>query len=235
MVQQHYAQQLHMYQEKTHSVADRIVSIHQPHVRPMVRGKAAANVEFGAKLDVALCDGIAWPDHIGWDAHNESEWLHHHVQRYKQRYGYYPKAVNVDGIYGTRQNRDMLKELGIRFIGKALGRPSADSLTPQAKRVRNKEMAKRNAIEGKFGQGKNAYGLDRIPAKPKATSESWIAAIFLVINLKHIMRSLSDPIGLFVRFLLHWVHSNMTAMPKPGKPPLCNTAVYSFSVVQVPR
>lgn len=23
-------------------------------------------VEFGAKLDVALCDGSAWVDHIGW-------------------------------------------------------------------------------------------------------------------------------------------------------------------------
>lgn len=201
VVQQLYAQQLHMYQEKTHRVADRIVSVHQPHVRPIVRGKAAANVEFGAKLNVALCDGIAWPDHIGWDAHNESEWLMHHVQCYKQRYGYYPEAVNVDGIYGTRENRRKLQELGIRFIGKALGRPTTESRTPSAKRALAKEMAQRNHIEGKFGQGKNAYGLDRIGAKLQATSESWIAAIFLVMNLKALFSKLPLLVD-FIRSLL---------------------------------
>jgi len=41
----------------------------------------------------------------------------------------------------------------------------------------------RNPIEGKFGQAKTAYGLDRIKARLKDTSESWIACIFLVLNL----------------------------------------------------
>ena len=205
IVQQVYAQQMHMHKERTHRVADRIVSVHQPHVRPIVRGKAAANVEFGAKLNVALCDGIAWPDHIGWDAHNESEWLMYHVQCYKQRYGHYPEAVNVDGIYGTRENRRKLQELGIRFIGKALGRPTTESLTPAAKRALAKEMAQRNAIEGKFGQGKIAYGLDRIGAKLKATSESWIAAIFLVMNLKALFSKLPLLVDL-IRSLLGIAH-----------------------------
>ena len=56
----------------------------------------------------------------------------HHVERYKERHGHYPEAVNVDGIYGTRQNRAMLKERGIHLIGKPLGRPTAESLTAQA-------------------------------------------------------------------------------------------------------
>ena len=217
VVQQLYAQQLHMHKENTHRVADRIVSVHQPHVRPIVRGKATANTEFGAKLDVALCEGIAWPDHIGWDAHNESEWLMHHVQRYKQRYGHYPQAVNVDGIYGTRENRAKLKALGIRFIGKALGRPAAESLTPAAKRTLKKEMAQRNLIEGKFGQAKNAYGLDRIPARLKATSESWIAAIFLVMNLRTLMpdliKSLTASLCFLLRLLEHAVQRAYEGSP----------------------
>ena len=193
--------------ENTHSVAHRVVSIHQPHVRPIVRGKAAANTEFDAKLDVALCDGIACPDQIGWGAHNESEWPMHHVERYKQRYGHYPQAVNVDGIYGTRDTRAKLKALGIRFIGKALGRPTEESPTPAAKRSLRKEMAQRNLIEGKFGQAKNAYGLDRIPARLKATSGSWIAAIFLVMNFKALMpdpiQSLTASLGFLLRLLQH--------------------------------
>ena len=237
IVQQVYAQQMHMHKERTHRVADRIVSVHQPHVRPIVRGKAAANVEFGAKLNVALCDGIAWPDHIGWDAHNESEWPMHHVQCYKQRYGHYPEAVNVGGIYGTRENRRKLQELGIRFIGKARGRPTTESLTPAAKRALANEMAQRNAIEGKFGQGKNAYGLDRIGAKLKATSESWIAAIFLVMNLKALFSKLPLLVDLIrsllgvahrqcrifiVRFLLHSWYATLSANnDKLLQGPLC--------------
>jgi len=202
VIQEVYRQQQHMYSERVRRVDHRIVSTHQPQVRPIVRGKAGANVEFGAKLNVALCDGVAWLDHLSWDAHNESEWLIYHVQCYKQRYGYYPEAVNVDGIYGTRDNRTKLKDLGIRFIGKALGRPSAESLTAEAKRELKREMGERNHIEGKFGQGKNAYGLGCIPARRKDTSESWIHAIFFVMNLITLLPQLPNPMGSCHAFLL---------------------------------
>jgi len=41
----------------------------------------------------------------------------------------------------------------------------------------------RNPIEGKFGQTKTAYGLNRVKARHRETSESWIACIILVLNL----------------------------------------------------
>ena len=41
----------------------------------------------------------------------------------------------------------------------------------------------RNPIEGKFGQAKSAYGMNRIKARLQQTSESWIATIILVLNL----------------------------------------------------
>ena len=41
----------------------------------------------------------------------------------------------------------------------------------------------RNPIEGKFGQAKTGYGLNNIKARLKNTSETWIACIFLVLNL----------------------------------------------------
>jgi hypothetical protein len=41
----------------------------------------------------------------------------------------------------------------------------------------------RNPIEGKFGQGKLAYGMNLIRAQLKETSESRIACIALVLNL----------------------------------------------------
>jgi hypothetical protein len=172
---------------------DRIVSIHQPHVRPIIRGKAKSRTEFGAKISVSLVDGIAMVDHLGWDAFNESQDLQDHVERYTYRYGYSPEVVLADGIYGTRENRKYLQGEGIRFGGKSLGRPLKQTAQNAGqikleKKLRKQDALDRIPIEGKFGQGKNGYRLNYIRAKTAATSESWIRAIFLVMNLMVLIR-----------------------------------------------
>lgn len=170
-----FQQQTEMYNEKKHSVPDRIVSIHQPHVRPIVRGKMKAKVEFGSKIHLSLAKGFAYLDMISWDAFNESTFMMDYIGNYKQRFGHYPERVLVDQIYCTRENRRKLKELGITLVAKPLGRPKA-----VANHVR---PGQRNPIEGKFGQAKNGYGMNRIRARLKDTSQSWIASIVLVLNL----------------------------------------------------
>ena len=171
-----YIQQKKMYHEKIHTVEDRIVSIHQPYVRPIVRGKQTAKVEFGPKIQVSLVAGYAFLDLFSWDAFNEGTKLIHAIENHKKRTGYYPEEVLADQIYCNRENRRKLKEMGIRLLAKPLGRPSA----VKTEHVRPGE---RNPIEGKFGQGKSAYGLGRIKARLSETSESWIASTILVLNL----------------------------------------------------
>jgi hypothetical protein len=170
-----YHQQKKMYDTKTHSVDDRIVSIHQPHIRPIVRGKTQAKVEFGSKIHASVIDGISFLDQLSWDAFNEGSHMMDYVEKYHQRFGFYPRELLADQLYCTRANRAALKKKGIRLIAKPLGRPSAVQI-----HVRPGE---RNPIEGKFGQAKTAYGLNRIKARLMDTSESWIASIFLVLNL----------------------------------------------------
>jgi hypothetical protein len=170
-----YEQQKQMYSLKTHSVEDRIVSIHQPHVRPIVRGKSQAKVEFGAKIHVSIIDGISFLDELSWDAFNEGNHMMDYVERYRKRFGCYPKELLADQIYCTRANREALKEKGITLLAKPLGRPSAVPI--------HVSPGERNPIEGKFGQAKTGYGLNRIKARLKDTSETWIACIFLVLNL----------------------------------------------------
>ncbi|MEJ7587162.1 MAG: transposase [Ferruginibacter sp.] len=97
------------------------------------------------------------------------------VEQYKIRLGYYPKEVLAAKIYCNRVNRGRLKELGITLVGKPLGRPKA-----MKNHIRPGE---RNPIEGKFGQAKTAYGMNRIKARLHQTSESWIATIIMVLNL----------------------------------------------------
>ena len=84
-----YRQQQYMYDHKVHSVPDRIVSIHQPWIRPIVRGKAKAATEFGAKLDVSIDErGYARIEHISFSAYNESQYVQEAVGRYYERTGH---------------------------------------------------------------------------------------------------------------------------------------------------
>jgi len=175
VIQTLYDQQKEMYDNKVHTVPYRIVSIHQPHVRPMVRGKEQAKVEFGSKIHISMIDGISFVDQLSWEAFNEGSQLQNYVEHFRRRFGCYPREVLADKIYCTRVNRTWLKEKGVLLRAKPLGRPSAVSI--------HVSPGERNPIEGKFGQGKTAYGLNRIKARLMETSESWIAGIFLVLNL----------------------------------------------------
>lgn len=83
---------------------DRIVSISQPHIRPIVRGKAKAAVEFGAKIAASMVDGDARIERLDWDNFNEGLTLQEAVEMYRERYGFYPEAVLADKLYRTRAN-----------------------------------------------------------------------------------------------------------------------------------
>ncbi len=112
-----YRQQASMHRLKVHRSPDRIVSIAQPHVRPIVRGKASAKVEFGAKISLSLVEGISFVDRISWDAYNESEDLKDQIERYRTRFGHYPASVHADKIYRTRENRSYLKTTAFVCLG----------------------------------------------------------------------------------------------------------------------
>ena len=186
-----YEQQQQMYDSRSHRIEDRIVSIHQPHVRPIVRGKSQAKVEFGAKIHLSVIDGISFLDELSWDAFNEGSHMMDYVEKYYQRFGCYPRELLADQIYCTRANRAALKEKGIKLLAKPLGRPSAVQV--------HVSPGERNPIEGKFGQAKTAYGLNRIKARLRDTSESWIASIILVLNLVKLAGAALPCI--FVKFL----------------------------------
>jgi len=178
-----YRQQFEMFRANKHSIEHRIVSIHQPHIRPIVRGKAGKKVEFGAKINVSLQEGFARIDQLSFEAFNEGTFLKDQVERYKKLNGYYPELVQTDDIYMTKENRKYLKENGIRHTGKALGRKPKQVPSTQEKAIRQIERNQRNHIEGKFGQGKVKYNLNKIMAKISDTTESWIAGIFFVMNI----------------------------------------------------
>jgi len=194
-----YRQQKWMYDHQANRIDDRIVSISQPHVRPIKRGKPGAVTEFGAKVSVSLIDGYSFVDRISWDNYNESGDLKAQIDKYHHRFGYWPESVHADQIYRTRENRRFCKEKGIRLSGPGLGKPSSQ---PEIQREIKKQIYQdeiaRNAIEGKFGQGKRRFSLGRIMSKLAQTSESAIWIIFLVMNLER-----------WLKAILFWLFKNL--------------------------
>jgi len=192
VIKELFRQQHLMFDQHSRKIEDRIISISQPHIRPIVRGKAKSNVEFGAKISVSLVDGFNFVDRISWDNYNESCDLIDQIESYRKRLGYYPESVHADKIYRTRANRRFCKTNGIRLSGPPLGRPKKVTETnaeqfKQEKRQHRQDELDRNAIEGKFGQGKRRFGLSRVMAKLAETSEVAIMVSFIVMNLEKIL------------------------------------------------
>jgi transposase, IS5 family len=170
-------------------VDDRIVSLTQPHIRPIIRGKAGKPVEFGAKLSVSYHNGYVFLDKISWDNFNESGDLKAQVEKFKQLTGNYPESLHVDQIYRTKENRAWCKERGIRISGVPLGRPPKN-IDPQAKKQAQLDERFRTHIEGKFGEAKRKFSLNRVMTKLPETSEIAIAITFLVVNLCRLLRQI---------------------------------------------
>lgn len=185
-------QQQQMWDSCTQRIEDRIVSLSQPHIRPLVRGKAGANTEFGAKLSASCFEGFVLLERLSWDNYNESLDLRSHIESYKELTGCYPESVRVDRIYRTRENRAWCKERGIRMSGPPLGRPPK-SLSKKVKKQTHEDERIRNEIEGKFGIGKRRFGLNRVMAKLDQTSLTAIAITFLVMNLSYLLRQVYSP------------------------------------------
>ena len=186
-----YEQQQSMYDTRTRRCDDRIVSIHQPFVRPIIRGKVSAGTEFGAKLTASVVKDFVQVTTLSWDAYNESQDLVKAAEQYRARYGHYPSRILGDMVFRTRANLRYCKERGIHLNGRPLGRPPKDrELYEEQIRLEREEAGERNAIEGKFGEGKRRYSLGRIMTRLQSTSETQIHLVFLVMNLQKILRDL---------------------------------------------
>ena len=177
-----------MYDNRTHRVPDRIVSVSQPFVRPIVRGKAGKPVEFGAKLDISVVDGWTRLECYSFDAYNEAGNLRAMVERFCTREGHYPSRILADKIYRNRENLSYCKERGIRLSGPALGRPRKDDIRDKAQDYLDE--CERVEVERRFSLAKRKCGMGLVTAKLQETAAHVIAMSVLVLNLRKIQRAL---------------------------------------------
>lgn len=189
VINEYVRQQRELYRTGELEGSGRILSIWKPHVRAIARGKARGMFEFGAKLSVSLVEGFSRVERLSWDNYNEGIELQEQIEAHKARYGEYPEVVCADKIYRNRANLEFCREHGIRLSGPKLGRPYKDERRRrEQRRIEREDEALRVAVEGKFGEGKTRYTLDRIETRLKETSESVIMMVFLLMNLSKIVR-----------------------------------------------
>ena len=184
-----FEQQKMMFEEGVRTCADRIISIYQPHLRPIVRGKAKAKVEFGAKTGVSIVNGYTYVDHLSWDAYNESSDLSLQTELYTQRFGILPKEVQADKIYLGKDNRKYIREKHMDCFNHPLGRPPKEENDVHLK-DKKRAIGERNEVEATFGTSKRVYRANNIRAKLDETADTWIGACFFAKNVMKFLRGL---------------------------------------------
>ena len=191
-----YEQQLYMFENRTHSVDDRIVSISQPYIRPIVRGKAKSPTEFGAKLDLSVDEnGMSRIEKLSFDAYNECTVLQSAIENYKKRTGHYPERVLADTIYRNAKNKTFCQRLGIRLSGKRLGRPKKDVDKKAEKKIAYQDNTDRIEVERRFSIAKRKFGLGLLLTKREDTTRTSIVLSVIAMNISRLA-------AMFLRFFI---------------------------------
>ena len=184
-----FEQQKMMFEEGVRRCADRIISIYQPHLRPIVRGKAKAKVEFGVKTGVCIVNGYTYVDHLSWDGYNEGSDLILQTELYRQRFGILPKEVQADKIYLGKDNRRYIRAMHMDCFNHPLGRPPKEENDVHLE-DKKRAIGERNEVEATFGTSKRVYRANNIRAKLDETADTWIGACFFAKNVMKFLRGL---------------------------------------------
>ena len=176
-----YVQQKEMFESGKNSCENRIVSLEQPHVRPIVRGKRPNPTEFGQKVHLSVVNGYVYLEQTSWENFNESTDLIPCAEDYKRKFGFYPKAILADKIYQTKANKKYCKEHGIRLSGRSLGRKNQEQKEAEAEQM-YRDSCERNWVEGKNGLLKTRYGMSRVMCKLDESAKSDLVFAILAMN-----------------------------------------------------
>ena len=173
------------------SIPDRIVSISKPYVRPIVRGKEVKNVEFGAKCNNILVDGISFIEKLSFNAFSEGTRLERCIKMHKRLFKVDAKKIGGDTGYAGTANRDLCRKLDIQTSFVKRGRPSAEK---KEKDFVRQELARvrATAMEGSFGTQKEHYAMRRIKARKKKTEILYIFFGIHTANLVHLAERLAE-------------------------------------------
>ena len=167
------------------------MSLSKPYVRPIVRGKEVKSVEFGAKCNNILVDGLSFIEKLSFNAFNEGTRLPHCLKMHRRLFGVDAKKVGGDAGYAGNTNREYCRERGIQTSFVKRGRPS---LVKKENDIICKELARVRATRME-GSLKEHYGLKRIKARTKQTEILYIFFGIHTANVVQLVRREADEIA----------------------------------------
>jgi IS5 family transposase len=167
------------------SIPERIVSFHDPQVRPIRKGKLNKAVEFGRTLQLMQDSSgviVHYEVHRG-HPHDSTELLSL-LRKAKNRLGIKPTELAADRGYYSADNIEKLGKAGFKKISIAkVGRLSKTEKTHQRKTWFRQLQRFRCGIEASISMLKRKFGLGRVLAKGSAGTAVWTGLAIFAYNL----------------------------------------------------
>jgi transposase, IS5 family len=168
----------------------RIVSLHDPDARPIVKGRLGKPVEFGYKAQlVDNEDGVIVDHNIEIGNAADGPMLEPAIKRIKDRTGRAPGAVTADRGYGDPGVEDSLRSLGVRHVVlPTKGKPNSTRRQVENRRAFKVMVRWRTGCEGRISCAKRDFGLARTRIDGIQGARTWCGHGIFVHNLVKISR-----------------------------------------------
>jgi IS5 family transposase len=143
--------------------ASRLVSLHDPDARPIVKGRLGKPVEFGYKAQVAdNPDGVVLDYQVEIGNPTDAPLLAPAVKRIAARAGRPPRAVTADRGYGEAAVDQELHALGVQRVAiPRKGQPGRARQATEHTRGFRRLVKWRTGSEGRISYLKHRFGWDR--------------------------------------------------------------------------
>ncbi len=143
--------------EKTNIIEDRIVSFHEPTVRPIKRGKDGAKCEFGKKVGFSVIgETLLVTTNIDNNNFDDRVLPRKAISKHRKITGRDPTEIIIDRGGDKKLNHRLLEK---RRIKDGIQRKGRQKEKPT--RVQIRQRRRRSVIEGKIGTAKQWYGLNK--------------------------------------------------------------------------
>lgn len=155
--------------------ATRVVSLHDPDARPIVKGRLGKPVEFGYKAQVVDNeDGIVLDHNVEIGNPPDAPMLVPAITRVAARAAKMPRAVTADRGYGEIAVEDTLEALGVRTVVlPRKGRPTAARRAFEQRRSFQRHVKWRTGCEGRINCLKRDFGWSRTRSDTIHGARTW--------------------------------------------------------------
>jgi IS5 family transposase len=168
--------------------ATRLVSLHDPDARPIVKGRLGKPIEFGYKAQIVdNVDGIVLDHTVEEGNPPDAPQLAPAIERISQRTGQPPRAVAADRGYGEASVETDLHDAGVKTVAiPRKGRPGTARQAHERQPGFRRLVKWRTGCEGRISHLKHRYDLARTRLDGLTGARTWCGYAVLAHNLTKI-------------------------------------------------